>query len=109
MNTETDGSLRDMLKRALQHADDAERLATTTAHRNDLLQQRMDHFEEMDKERRVTTSATLARIEEGVAGLYKRGWNFALTITGGLFAAAGIIAGVAYWLGQTIGKVPTVH
>ena len=105
--TEQHEQTRDLASRAMRTAEDAERLAVAASHAVELLGQRMDHFEETSSIHRGNVNAALARIETGVAGLYRRGWNFALTITGGLFAAAGIIAGVAYWLGQTVGKIPT--
>lgn len=113
MSNDGGEGLRDMLRRAIAIAESADKLAISTSHNVELLEQRMDSFERLDSERReriqerhAENQKSLAELTDALHKLYGRAWQFAVTIVGGLFVSAGIIAGVAYWLGQTLGKLP---
>lgn len=89
---------------AMKAAMQADRLAIAAGNAAEAVGKDLSHHEAIDDMRFETIEATLKRIEEGVEGLYKRWWSFAIGL---IVAMPPLLLGVAtvgFWLGGRIPK-----
>lgn len=87
---------------ATQKAEAADKLAAAASNHAEAVGRELEAHKDLDTLRFQTIEKTLGRIEDGVAGLYRRWWSF---LVGLIIAIPPVLVGAAtlgFWLGGKI-------